>query len=119
MKKSLFPTTEPEEPVTLARDVDADDPEASDLLDAISRDTSEEEQPEEPTKAVTRPAASGGPFIGATYIYVMPPTPPMAIRRRLYYPRQTAIHCTGAHCEAALHRLPFRRRPCAHTQIIT
>jgi len=63
MKKSLFPTTEPEEPVTLARDVDADDPEASDLLDAISRDTSEEEQPEEPTKAVTRPAASGGPFM--------------------------------------------------------
>jgi RNA polymerase primary sigma factor len=63
MKKSLFPTTEPEEPVTLAKDVDADDPEASDLLDAISQDTSEEEQPEEPTKAVTRTAASGGPFM--------------------------------------------------------
>ena len=63
MKKSLFPTAEPEEPVTLAKDVDADDPEASDLLDAISQDTSEEEQPEEPTKAVTRTAASGGPFM--------------------------------------------------------
>ena len=63
MKKSLFPTTEPEEPVMLARDLDADDPEASDLLDAISRDSSDEEQPEEPTKAVTRPAVNGGPFM--------------------------------------------------------
>jgi len=63
MKKSLFPTTEAEEPVTLAGDVDADDPEASDLLDAISRGTSEEEQPEETTKAVTRTAVSSGPFM--------------------------------------------------------
>jgi len=63
MKKSLFPTTESEEPVTLARDVDADDPDASDLLDAIGRDSTEEEQPEERTKAVARPTASGGPFM--------------------------------------------------------
>ncbi len=63
MKKNLFPTPEPEELVTIAKDVDADDPEASDLLDVIGRDTSVEEQPEEPTKAVTRTAASGGPFM--------------------------------------------------------
>jgi RNA polymerase primary sigma factor len=63
MKENLFPTPEPEELVTIAKDVDADDPEASDLLDVIGRDTSVEEQPEEPTKAVTRTAASGGPFM--------------------------------------------------------
>ena len=49
--------------MTITKDVDADDPEASDLLDVIGRDTSEEEQPEEPMKAVTRTAASGGPFM--------------------------------------------------------
>ena len=63
MKENLFPTPEPEELVTIAKDVDADDPEASDLLDVIGRDTSADEQPEEPTKAVTRTAASGGPFM--------------------------------------------------------
>jgi RNA polymerase primary sigma factor len=63
MKRNLFPSPDPEEPVTLAKDVDADDPEASDLLDAISRDSSEEDQPEEPTKTVPRTAASGGPFL--------------------------------------------------------
>src|SRR6185436_7397380 len=63
MKRNLFPSPDQEEPVTLAKDVDADDPEASDLLDAISRDSSEEDQPEEPTKRVTRTAASGGPFL--------------------------------------------------------
>jgi RNA polymerase primary sigma factor len=63
MKENLFPTPEPEELVTIAKDVDADDPEASDLLDVIGRDTSVDEQPEEPTKAVTRTAASGGPFM--------------------------------------------------------
>jgi RNA polymerase primary sigma factor len=62
MKRNLFPTPEPEEFVTMAKDVDADDPEASDLLDVIGRDTSEEEQPEEP-KAVTRTTSSGGPFM--------------------------------------------------------
>ena len=63
MKENLFPTPEPEELVTVAKDVDADNPEASDLLDVIGRDTSVDEQPEEPTKAVTRTAASGGPFM--------------------------------------------------------
>jgi RNA polymerase primary sigma factor len=63
MKENLFLTPEPEELVTIAKDVDADDPEASDLLDVIGRDTSEEEQPEEPTTAVTRSAVSSGPFI--------------------------------------------------------
>jgi RNA polymerase primary sigma factor len=63
MKRNLFPSPDPEEPVTLAKDVDADDPEASDLLEAISRDSSEEDQPEEPTKTVARTAASGGPFL--------------------------------------------------------
>ena len=63
MKKNLFPTPEPEELVTMAKDVDADDPEASDLLDVIGKDTSEEEQPEEPVKAATRTAVSGGPFM--------------------------------------------------------
>ncbi len=43
MKENIFPTPEPEELVTIAKDVDADDPEASDLLDVIGRDTSEEE----------------------------------------------------------------------------
>ena len=63
MKKNLFPTPDPEEIVTIVKDVDADDPEASDLLDAIGRDTSEEEQTEEATKAVTRIGLSGGPFM--------------------------------------------------------
>ena len=63
MKENLFPTPEPEELVTMAKDVDADDSEASDLLDVIGKDTSEEEQPEEPVKAATRAAVSGGPFM--------------------------------------------------------
>ena len=37
MKENLFPTPEPEELVTIAKDVDADDPAASDLLDVIGR----------------------------------------------------------------------------------
>src|SRR3989442_14357666 len=69
MKENLFPTPEAEEFVTIAKDVDADDPEASDLLDVIGRDTSEEEQPEEPTKAVTRTAVSGGPFMLETLYF--------------------------------------------------
>ncbi|MGH7221374.1 MAG: sigma-70 factor domain-containing protein, partial [Nitrospiraceae bacterium] len=63
MKEHLFPAPESEELVTIAKDVDADDPEASDLLDVIGRETSEEEQPEEPTKTVTRTAVNGGPFM--------------------------------------------------------
>ncbi|RPH79474.1 MAG: hypothetical protein EHM80_07790, partial [Nitrospiraceae bacterium] len=63
MKENLFLTPEAEEFVAVAKDVDADDPDASDLLDVIGRDTSEEEQPEEPTKAVTPTAMSGGPFM--------------------------------------------------------
>jgi RNA polymerase primary sigma factor len=63
MKENLFPTPESEELVELAKDVDADDPEASDLLDVIGRDTSDEEHPEEPKKTVTRTAVSGGPFM--------------------------------------------------------
>jgi RNA polymerase primary sigma factor len=63
MKENLFPTPEAEELVELEKDVDADDPEASDLLDVIGRDTSDEEQPEAPTKTVTRTAVSGGPFM--------------------------------------------------------
>ena len=63
MKKNLFPTPDPEELITTVKDVDADDPEASDLLDVIGRDTSEEEQAEESTKAVTHTSLSGGPFM--------------------------------------------------------
>ena len=63
MKENLFPTPESEELVELAKDVDADDPEASDLLDVIGRDTSDEEQPVAPRKTVTRTAVSGGPFM--------------------------------------------------------
>jgi RNA polymerase primary sigma factor len=63
MKENLFPTPESEELVELAKDVDADDPEASDLLDVIGRGSSDEEHPEEPTKTVTRTSVSGGPFM--------------------------------------------------------
>src|SRR5512145_2515606 len=63
MKKNLFPTPDPEELVTIVKDVDADDPEASDLLDVIGRDTSEEEQPEESIKAVPHTGLSSGPFM--------------------------------------------------------
>jgi RNA polymerase primary sigma factor len=63
MKKNLFPTPEPEELVTMTKDVDADDPEASDLLDVIGKDTSEEEPSEEPVKPTTRAAVSSGPFM--------------------------------------------------------
>lgn len=61
MKDNLFTIPEPDELVTIAKDVDADDPEASDLLDVIGRDTAEEEQAEEPTKAAS--AVTGGPFM--------------------------------------------------------
>lgn len=63
MREHLFPTPEPEELVAIAKDVDADDPEASGLLDVIGRDTSEEEESVVPAKAVTRTAVSGGPFM--------------------------------------------------------
>jgi RNA polymerase primary sigma factor len=63
MKKNLFTTPEPEELVTITKDVDADDPEASDLLDVIGRETSVEEPSEELTKKVSRTAVSGGPFL--------------------------------------------------------
>ena len=63
MKQNRFLTPEPEELVTIAKDVDTDDPDASDLLDVIGRDTSDEEQPAEPTKAVTHTSVSGGPFM--------------------------------------------------------
>jgi RNA polymerase primary sigma factor len=63
MKKNLFPTPEPEELVTMTKDVDADDPEASDLLDVIGKDSSEEEPSEEPVKPTTRAAVSSGPFM--------------------------------------------------------
>lgn len=63
MREPLFPTPEPNELIAMTKDVDADDPEASDLLDVIGRDTSEEDQPEEPTKAVARAAVGGGPFM--------------------------------------------------------
>jgi RNA polymerase primary sigma factor len=63
MKKNLFTTPDTEELVTITKDVDADDPEASGLLDVIGRETSEEEPPEELTKKVSRPAVSGGPFM--------------------------------------------------------
>ncbi len=63
MKEHLFPSPEPEESVTIVKDVDADDPEASDLLDVIGRATSEEEQSEEPTSRVPRTAMSSGPFM--------------------------------------------------------
>src|SRR5437016_1714664 len=62
MKKNLFTTPEPEELVTITKDVDADDPEASDLLDVIGRETSVEEPSEELTKKVSRTAVSG-PFL--------------------------------------------------------
>jgi len=63
MKENRFLTPEPDALVTIVKDVDADDPEASDLLDVIGRDASDEEQSEEPTKAVVRTAVSGGPFM--------------------------------------------------------
>jgi RNA polymerase primary sigma factor len=63
MKRNLFTTPEPEELVMNTKDVDADDPEASDLLDVIGRETSEEEPPEELTKKVSPTAVSGGPFM--------------------------------------------------------
>jgi RNA polymerase primary sigma factor len=63
MKEDIFPTPESEELVTIAKDVDADDPDASDLLDVIGRDTSEEEQHEEPKKVATPAAVGSGPFM--------------------------------------------------------
>ncbi len=63
MREPLFPTPEADELIAVAKDVDADDPEASGLLDVIGRDTSEEEEPVVPAKAVTRTAVQGGPFM--------------------------------------------------------
>jgi RNA polymerase primary sigma factor len=63
MKENLFLAPESEEHVTIAKDVDADDPDASDLLDVIGRNSSEEEQSEEPIKVVAPTAMSGGPFM--------------------------------------------------------
>ena len=83
MKENLFSTPEPEELVTIAKDVDADDPEASDLLDVIGRETSEEEQPEEPTKAVTRTARERRPIhVGVTLLSLLRRTRPVDQRRR-------------------------------------
>ena len=63
MREHLFPTPEPEELVAIAKDIDADDPEASGLLDMIGLDTSEEDGPVVPAKAVARTAVNGGPFM--------------------------------------------------------
>lgn len=63
MKENLFPIPTPEELVTTAKDADADDPDASDLLDVIGRATSEEEQSEEPAKAMTCSAVNSNPFM--------------------------------------------------------
>ena len=63
MREPLFPTPEADELIAVAKDVDADNPEASGLLDVIGRDTSEEEEPIVQAKAVTRTAVQGGPFM--------------------------------------------------------
>ena len=63
MSEPLFPTPEADELIAVAKDVDADNPEASGLLDVIGRDTSEEEEPIVQAKAVTRTAVQGGPFM--------------------------------------------------------
>ncbi len=63
MSKPVFPTPEADELIAGAKDVDADDPEASGLLDVIGRDTAEEEEPVVPAQAVTRTAVQGGPFM--------------------------------------------------------
>ncbi len=63
MKDDLFPTPEPDEPTAATKDVDADDPEASDLMDAIGQESAEEEPSEETPKAAARPVVTGGPFL--------------------------------------------------------
>lgn len=63
MKDEVFPTTEQEDKLALPPDVDADDPEASGLLDAIGRDSSAESPPAERPKAAARSGVAEGPFL--------------------------------------------------------
>ncbi len=63
MKDDLFSTPESDEPTAAAKDVDADDPEASNLMDAIGQESADEEESEEKTKVSARPAVTSGPFL--------------------------------------------------------
>lgn len=63
MKNDLFPTHEPDDSPAAAKDADADDPEASDLMDAIGQESAEEEHTEEAPKAAARSVVANGPFL--------------------------------------------------------
>jgi len=58
MKDELFPAEEPEK-----KDVDADNPEDSDLLDMIGRDAADEGQVQETAPSAKRQAVTDGPFV--------------------------------------------------------
>ncbi|BCA55581.1 RNA polymerase sigma factor [Nitrospira sp. KM1] len=62
MKDDLFPVDESETKPSMMKDMDADRPEDSDLLDMIGKDSSEEVQLEE-TVRVKKQAAASGPFL--------------------------------------------------------
>lgn len=60
MRDDLSPA---EKHPSMTKDVDADNPEDSDLLDLIGRDSSEEGQPQEEVKPVKRQPEASGPFV--------------------------------------------------------
>lgn len=63
MKDDLFPTEEAEKKSTVTKDVDADNPEDSDLLDMIGRDSADDDQSRAAARPIRRQAATDGPFM--------------------------------------------------------
>jgi RNA polymerase primary sigma factor len=62
MKDNMFPAEELGENQPEAKDVDADNPEDSDLLDMIGRDSADDDQSDETVKPAKRQAVVDGPF---------------------------------------------------------
>jgi RNA polymerase primary sigma factor len=63
MKDKLFPVEEAEKNTPLDKDSDADNPEASDLLDMIGRDSGGERPSRDVAQPVKRQAVTDGPFM--------------------------------------------------------
>ncbi|SLM47669.1 RNA polymerase sigma factor [Nitrospira japonica] len=63
MKDKLFPVEEAEKNTPVEKDTDADNPEASDLLDMIGRDSAGERTSRDAAQPSRRQAATDGPFM--------------------------------------------------------
>jgi len=63
MKDNLFPAEEVEKKPPVTKDADADNPEDSDLLDMIGRDSADESQAPDRARPVKRQPVTDGPFM--------------------------------------------------------